>query len=92
MIQKTLNAQPIIISGDEDKTFKASIHVASSSVETFIKRLEAHSNEDIVVIASDREDIHKICIEHKVKLLITTSGCVINKEKSQDFVIFFYFY
>lgn len=80
LIQKTLNAQPIILNGDENKIIKASIHVASSSNATFIKRLEAHSSEDIVVIASDREDIHKICIEHKVKLLITTSGCVINKE------------
>jgi len=80
LILKTLNAQPIIVSGDSDKLFKASIHVASSSSDTFEKRLEAHSNEDIVVIASDRDDIHKICIEHKVKLLITTSGCVINKE------------
>ena len=80
LIQKTLNAQPIILNGDENKIIKASIHVASSSNATFIKRLEAHSSEDIVVIASDREDIHRICIEHKVKLLITTSGCVINKE------------
>ena len=80
LIQKTLNAQPIIISQDADKTFNASIHVGSSSVETFEKRLDAHASEDIVVIASDREEIHKICIEHKVKLLITTSGCVINKE------------
>lgn len=80
LIQKTLNAQPIIVNEDADKIFKASIHVGSSSDATFIKRLEAHASEDIVVIASDREDIHKICIEHKVKLLITTSGCVINKE------------
>lgn len=80
LIQKTLNAQPIFVAGDADKNFKASIHVASSSIQTFEKRLDSHSSEDIVVIASDREDIHKICIEHKVKLLITTSGCVINKE------------
>lgn len=80
LIQKTLNAQPIYIAGDVDSTFKASIHVASSSIETFEKRLAAHSSEDIVVIASDRKDIHKICIEHKVKLLITTSNCVIDKE------------
>lgn len=80
LIQKTLNAQPIIISGDADKNFKASIHVGSSSPATFTKRLDAHASEDIVVIASDRDDIHRICIEHKVKLLITTSGCVINKE------------
>lgn len=80
LIQKTLNAQPIITNKDSDSIFKASIHVASSSNTTFVKRLESHASEDIVVIASDREDIHKICIEHKVKLLITTSGCVINKE------------
>lgn len=80
LIQKTLNAQPIYISGNAEDTFKASIHVASSSIETFEKRLDAHSSEDIVVIASDRKDIHKICIEHKVKLLITTSNCVIDKE------------
>lgn len=80
LIQKTLNAQPIYIAGDADSTFKASIHVASSSIETFEKRLAAHSSEDIVVIASDRKDIHKICIENKVKLLITTSNCVIDKE------------
>ena len=80
LIQKTLNAQPIYIAGDADSTFKASIHVASSSIETFEKRLAAHSSEDIVVIASDRKDIHKICIEHKAKLLITTSNCVIDKE------------
>jgi len=80
LIQKTLNAQPIILAGDTSKTFKANIHVASSSFETFEERLAAHSNEDIVVIASDRTDIHRICIEHKIKLLITTSGYVIDKE------------
>ncbi len=79
LILKTLNAQPLIVN-DGDKTFKASIHVGSSSAETFVKRLEAHSSENIIVIASDRDDIHKLCIEHKVKLLITTSGCVIDKE------------
>jgi len=80
LIQKTLNAQPVIIQKDSDKQFKASIHVASSSFESFKKHLEAHSNEDIVVIASDREDIHRACIENKVRLLITTSNCVISKE------------
>ena len=80
LIQKTLNAQPIIIADDADKNFKASIHVGSSSPETFVRRLDAHASEDIVVIASDRANIHKMCIEHKVKLLITTSGHVINKE------------
>ncbi len=80
LISKTLNAQPLIIKGDSSRIFKASIHVASSSLETFENRLESHAAENIIVIASDRTDIHKVCIEHKVKLLITTSGCVIDKE------------
>ena len=80
LIQKTLNAQPINIIDDADKEFRASIHVASSSMETFRRRLAAHASEDIVVIASDRPEIHKLCIDYKVKLLITTSGCVIDKE------------
>lgn len=80
LIIKTLNAQPIILSSQSDDTFKASIHVASSSNETFVKRLDAHSSENIIVIASDRKDIHKLCIEKKVKLLITTSGCILDKE------------
>ena len=80
LILKTLNAQPIILASNSDKTFKASIHVASSSIDTFVKRLDAHASENIIVIASDRTDIHKLCIEHNVKLLITTSGCIIDKK------------
>ncbi|MBB5219366.1 MULTISPECIES: putative manganese-dependent inorganic diphosphatase [Treponema] len=80
LIQKTLNAQPIILNHDADKTFKAFILVGSSSEKTFIERLESHSSEDLVVIVSDREDIQKLCIEHKVKLMILTSGFALNKE------------
>lgn len=79
LILKTLNAQPIILK-DEKKTFKASIHVGSSELDTFEKRLQSHQSENTVVIASDRPEIHRLCIEHKIKLLITTSGCVIDKK------------
>lgn len=79
LILKTLNAQPIILK-DEKKTFKASIHVGSSELDTFEKRLRSHQSENIIVIASDRPEIHRLCIEQKIKLLITTSGCVIDKE------------
>ena len=80
LIQKTLNAQPIIVNQDEDQIFKAFILVGSSSGETFRQRLESHASEDLVVIASDREDIQKLCIEHKVKLLILTSGFSLNRD------------
>ena len=80
LIQKTLNAQPIILNHDADNIFRAFILVGSSSEKTFTERLESHASEDLVVIASDREDIQKLCIEHKVKLLILTSGFALNKE------------
>ena len=80
LIQKTLNAQPVIINQDEVKTFKAFMLVASSSEKTFLDRLESHQSENIVVIASDREDIHRMAIEHKVKMLILTSDVSLSKE------------
>ncbi|MCI5524368.1 MAG: putative manganese-dependent inorganic diphosphatase [Spirochaetales bacterium] len=80
LIQKTLNAQPIILNHESDKNFKAFILVGSSSRETFIERLESHASEDLVVIVSDREDIQKLCIEYKVKLMILTSGFSLNKD------------
>ncbi len=80
LIQKNLNAQPIILDKDPNKIFKAFILVGSSSIETFEQRLKAHSSEDIVAIVSDREDVQKLCIENKVKLMILTSGFSLNKE------------
>jgi manganese-dependent inorganic pyrophosphatase len=84
LIQKTLNAQPIITDEHSSDFFKASVLVASSSLSTFQQRLNEHASENIVVIASDREDIHKLCIENKIKLLILTSGFVINKSLRED--------
>lgn len=84
LIQKTLNAQPIITDAHSSDIFKASVLVGSSSLSTFRQRLNEHASENIVVIASDREDIHKICIENKVKLLILTSGFVMNKSLRED--------
>lgn len=80
LIQKTLNAQPICLAEDADKPFKAHMLVASSSLDKFKTTLKSHSSEDVVVIASDREEIHNLCIESKVKVLIVTSDFVMKKE------------
>lgn len=80
LIQKTLNAQPIVTCCKTDEIFKGHVLVASSSTEKFAKRLESHASENVIVIASDRDDIHQICIEHKVRLLILTSGFSLKKE------------
>lgn len=80
LIQKTLNAQPIILNGCVSEIKKYSILVGSSSLESFAKHLESHATENVAVIASNREDLLKLTIEHDVKLLILTSGFVLNKE------------
>ena len=79
LIIRTLSAQPIILQ-NEDEIFKASILIGEASEETFKKMLDEHSSENEIVITSDREEIHKICIEGHIKLLIITSGFVLKKE------------
>lgn len=80
LIQKTLNAQPVISNTDDAKLLKYTILVGSSSLESFADRLKSHETENVIVIASNREDLIKLTIENNVKLLILTSGFVLNKE------------
>ncbi|MCR5614421.1 putative manganese-dependent inorganic diphosphatase [Treponema sp.] len=80
LIQKTLNAQPVIVNDNASEIKKYSIMVGSSSLESFEQRLKSHASENIVVIASNREDLLKLTIENNVKLLILTSGFSLNKE------------
>ncbi|MCQ2573978.1 MAG: putative manganese-dependent inorganic diphosphatase [Treponema sp.] len=81
-IAKTLNAQPIVVH-NEDEIFKASILVGAAHAESFAKKIKEHESENIVVIASDRESIHELCINAKIKLLILSSNYVLGKELRQ---------
>ena len=83
LIQKTLNAQPIILNDTVSEIKKYSILVGSSSLESFEQHLKSRATENIVVIASNREDLLKLTNENNVKLLILTSGFVLNKELRQ---------
>ena len=80
LIQKTLNAQVLVQTFEADKVFKGHVLVASSSTDKFEKTLKSHASEELIVIASDRDDIHELCIENKVKVLIITSGFALKKE------------
>ena len=80
LIQRTLNAQVLVQTFEADKIFKGHVLVASSSTKKFENNLKAHASEDLIVIASDREDIHQLCISNKVKVLIITSGFALKKE------------
>lgn len=79
LIIRTMNAQPLVVHNQED-IFKASILVGAASDETFTQMLNAHSSENLIVITSDRESIYRQCIEQKVRLLIITSGYMLDKE------------
>ena len=54
--------------------------IGSAKIETVRANLEEHKSENLIVIASNREDVHEACINAKVKLLVITSGYVLNKE------------
>ncbi len=79
LIEKTLNATPIV-SYDENDYFKCSIMVADDETESTKKLLEEHSSENIVVVCGDRQDVQKLSIEAKVKALIVTHDYVVSKE------------
>jgi len=81
-IVKTLNAQPIVVQ-NEDEIFKASILVGAAHAQSFAQKIQEHQSENIVVIASDRESIHELCIDARIKLLILSSNYVLNKELRQ---------
>lgn len=80
LITRTLSASPLVLECDADEVFKAHVLVATSSSQKFEKRLDSHASENVVVIASDRDDIHEMCINHKIKLLIVTSSYPVKKE------------
>ena len=84
LIQKTLNAQVLVQTFDSDSIFKGHVLVASSSTQKFENTLKSHASEELIVIASDREDIHSLCISHKVKVLIITSGFALKKEVREE--------
>lgn len=79
LICSTLKAQPII-KKEAEKLFKCTIMVGSAKLETLKENLEEHKSENLVIIASNRDDVHKACIEAGVKILIITSGYVLNKD------------
>ena len=79
LVCSTLNAQPIIKKNSE-QLFKCMIMIGSAKIETVRANLEEHESENLIVIASNREDVHEACINAKVKLLVITSGYVLNKE------------
>lgn len=82
LIEKTLNATPIV-AFDENDYFKCSIMVADDELESTRTILEEHKSENIVVVCGDRQDIQRLCVESKVRALIVTHDYVVPKDLAE---------
>lgn len=79
LIVKTMSAQPLILK-NADENFKAFVVMGSTCLESFKKTLDERKNGNIIVIASDREEIQEAAIDAGVKLLILVRGYVLQKK------------
>ena len=80
LIEKTLNATPIV-AFDENDYFKCSIMVADDELESTRTILEEHKSEKVV--CGDRQDIQRLCVESKVRALIVTHDYVVPKDLAE---------
>ncbi len=79
LIEKTLNATPIVKFDSED-VFRCTIMVGDDNLESFRKLLSEKQSENIVVITGDRDDIQELAIDSKVRALIVTKDYIVKKE------------
>ncbi|MGL4982738.1 MAG: putative manganese-dependent inorganic diphosphatase [Treponemataceae bacterium] len=83
LIKETLNAQPLVLSKNENEIFKTTILIASSQFETFKKYLDIHLPGNVVVICDDRTDVQEYCIEKQIKALVVSCESVFDKSLRQ---------
>ncbi len=79
LIEKTLCATTLV-EFEPDDYFRCSIMIGDDDADSFKKLLNEKQSENIVVVAGDREDIQRMAIEAKARVLIVTKDYVISKE------------
>ncbi len=78
-LAETLNAQQIL-SFKKDEIFKARILVAASDLDTINEFIGAIPHENIIIIAGNRQEVHRAVIEKGVRCLIVTGGKTIQRD------------
>lgn len=74
LMTQTLNGK-ILHKGElADELHKYTIVSGASSFESFKLTLHDHEHEGIVVVAGDRDDIQKLCLEKSVRALVLSAG------------------
>ena len=79
LLAKVLNAQPVVLA-NEKEIRKSPVIVAAAVYETFITRLNENIPENTIVIVGNRKDIQRHIIEAHSRIMIITSGHVLDKE------------
>lgn len=79
LLAKVLRAQPLVMH-NEKEIRKSPVIVAAAEAESFRRLLEEHIPANTVVIVGDRADIQRHIIEAKSRIMIITSGNVLDKD------------
>ena len=83
LLAKVMNAQPVVLK-NEKEVRKSPVIVAAADPETFKKHLNEHIPENTIVIVGDRKDIQRHIIEARSRIMIVTSGNVLDKELREE--------
>ena len=78
LLQKTLQAQPIVTFAAEE-VVRSRILVAGSSFESFREHLENEIPANAMVLTGDREDVQRFSIESGARAVIITNGMPLAK-------------
>lgn len=73
LICETLNGQ-IYCGTDRNSVQAFTILASSSRFDSFKQTIDMHIQDNLLVVAGDREDVQRLCIEKKVKALILSGG------------------
>ena len=79
LLARTLRAQPLL-TFDADAVVKSRILVAGSTAAAFEQVLKTELPTNAIALVENRASILELCINHKVRAIVLTSGLPLSKE------------
>ena len=74
LMNQTLNGKILFKGEFADELHKYTIVSGAASFDSFKQTLRDHEHEGIVVVAGDRDDIQKLCLQQNVRALVLSAG------------------
>ncbi len=78
LLSRTLRAQPLL-TFDADAVVKSRILVAGSTAAAFEQVLKTELPTNAIALVENRDSILELCINHKVRAIVLTSGLPLSK-------------